>query len=295
MQRFPERRVAITGAASGLGLSLARLFLSRGWRVAFADIQDEAGESIVSALKLPKDRAFYQHVDVTKVRDIQAWKKRIMETWGGLDLLINNAGVATHGAVDVAPIEDWEWVLNINLLGVVRGCRTFLPLFKKQKSGHVINIASMAGLIHSPEMGSYNAAKAGVVALSETMVGEVSGYGVGVSVVCPGFFPTGLGKSARMGSPQMKRALERLFASSKLSADDVAERIYKGVEQRDFYVLPHLNYRPIWWLKRYLPAGYLASLKAIGNKMQAKRKAWEAESLADAVDKDSEQGKSQVA
>ncbi len=280
MQRFPEKRVAITGAASGLGLALARLFLSRGWRVAFADIQDEAGESIVRSLQLPKDRAFYQHVDVTKVRDIQAWKKQIMEAWGGLDLLINNAGVATHGAIETAPLEDWDWVLNINLMGVVRGCRTFIPLFKKQKSGHVVNISSMAGLIHSPEMGSYNAAKAGVVAVSETLVGELASYGVGVSVVCPGFFATNLAKNGRLGSPKVHETLEKLFASSKLSAEDVAERIFDGVTKQDFYILPHRNYRPIWLFKRYVPSAYLASLRTLGKRLLSKHKDWDAQSLS---------------
>ncbi|WP_020407373.1 SDR family oxidoreductase [Hahella ganghwensis] len=279
MQRFPEKRVAITGAASGLGLALTRLFLSRGWRVALADIQDEAGESIVKSLQLPKDRAFYQRVDVTKVRDIQAWKKKIVETWGGLDVLINNAGVATHGAIDTAPLEDWDWVLNINLMGVVRGCRTFVPLFKKQKSGHVVNISSMAGLIHSPEMGSYNAAKAGVVAVSETLVGELDSFGVGTSVVCPGFFATNLARNGRFASPQVHETLEKLFASSKLSANDVAERIYDGVAKQDFYILPHRNYRFFWLLKRYLPAGYLASLRSLGKRLLAKRNGWDIDSL----------------
>lgn len=279
MQRFPEKRVAITGAASGLGLAMARNFLSQGWRVAFSDVQDQAGESIVESLSLPKDRAFYQHVDVTKVRDIQAWKKSILEKWGGLDILINNAGVASHGAVDEGPLEDWQWILDINLMGVVRGCREFAGLFKEQRSGHIVNIASMAGLVHSPEMGSYNVSKAGVVALSETIQGELSNFGVGVSVVCPGFFPTGLANSARSPNPRFKEVVEKLFATSKLDAGDVAERIYKSVEDNSFYILPHFNYRWAWWSKRYVPALYLRSMQVLGAKLHAKKQKWQAELL----------------
>ncbi|WP_431687230.1 SDR family oxidoreductase [Hahella sp. NBU794] len=271
MHRFPEKRVAITGAASGLGLATARHFLSRGWRVAFADVQDDTGNAIVASLGLPENRAFYQHVDVIKVRDIQAWRRKIVELWGGLDILVNNAGVAAHGGIGEAPLEDWEWVIDIDLMGVVRGCKEFAPLFKRQRSGQIVNIASMAGLVHAPEMGSYNAAKAGVVALSETLVGELSPFGVGVNVVCPGFFSTGLASTARSPNPKLKETMEKLFAGSKLSAADVAERLYEGVDKQHFYILPHANYRLLWWLKRYAPGVYLRSMKTLGRRLLAKR------------------------
>ncbi len=277
MQRFPEKRVAITGAASGLGLALAKYFIQQGWRVAFADIQDEEGERQVAALSLPQERAFYQHVDVTSEADMDAWLQAIVKIWGGLDILINNAGVATHGAIDQAPIEDWNWVLDINLLGVVRGCKAFAPLFKQQRSGQIINIASMAGLLHSPEMGSYNASKAGVVALSETLYGELNHLGIGVSVVCPGFFPTALATTARVTHPQVKESIERLFATSRISADDIAKIIFNAASDNDFYVLPHFTYRTTWWLKRFLPQLYLRSIRGIGKQMLSRRKKWEAE------------------
>lgn len=268
-------RVAITGAASGLGLALARHYAKQGWWVALADIQDEAGEQARAELGRPENEVFYQHVDVTRINDFQAWRKSIEQRWGGLDLLINNAGVATHGAVEDAPLEDWEWVLNINLMGVVRGCRTFIPLFRQQQQGQIVNIASMAGLVHSPEMGSYNASKAGVVAVSETLLGELAPSHVRVSVVCPGFFPTGLAKTARTTHPQVKQAIEKLFQTSRLNADDIAAIIAREAASGTFYILPHFNYRLAWWLKRYVPSAYLRSMQSLGKQIAQRKQRWQ--------------------
>ncbi len=281
MRRFEGKRVAITGAASGLGLALAKHFAMHGWRVALADIQDGEGEKALQTLPTLRADAFYTHVDVRRVEQIESWKAAIEARWGGLDILINNAGVATHGAIDEAPLEDWAWVLDINLMGVVRGCKVFTPLFKKQHRGHIVNIASMAGLVHSPEMGSYNASKAGVVAVSETLLGELGSFGVGVTVVCPGFFATALAKTARTTHPQVKQAIEKLFATSRLSADDIAALVFQGVEHQHFYVLPHFSYRMMWWVKRYLPAAYLKSMQSMGKAMFRKRQKWQAELLRD--------------
>ncbi|WP_369600621.1 SDR family oxidoreductase [Hahella sp. SMD15-11] len=270
MKRFPQKRVAITGAASGLGLSLARVFAGHGWKVALADVQDDAGEAAAQELARQTD-AFYRHVDVRKTEDIRQWHRDITSRWGGLDILINNAGVATHGAIDLAPEEDWEWVIDINLMGVVRGCKIFVPTFKAQGYGHIINVASMAGLLHSPEMGSYNATKAGVVAVSETLLGELAPYNTGVSVVCPGFFKTNLAKTARSPDEGVQELIEKLFATSRLSADDIAEKVYRGAESRDFYILPHRFYHALWLLKRYVPPAYLAQMKVLGKKVAARR------------------------
>ncbi|GAA3961509.1 SDR family oxidoreductase [Allohahella marinimesophila] len=276
IQRFPEQRVAITGGATGLGLALAKQFLHEGWSVAIADIQDEKGQAEIELLGLPESRLFFTKVDVTKEAQLKKWRDDIVKRWGGVDIIINNAGVATHGAIDEAPLSDWEWVLDINLMGVVRGCRVFTPLFKKQRSGHIVNIASMAGLIHAPEMGSYNAAKAGVVALSETLEGELFSYGIGVSVVCPGFFQTDLGKTLRSPDPKAKDMVQRLFETSKIDADGVAKRVYSGINDKDFYVLPHKSYHLIWMLKRYLPAMYMRSLHVTGRKILQKKRDWQA-------------------
>lgn len=282
MKDLAQKRIAITGAASGLGLAMARHYASQGWNVALADIQEEAGQAALSSLSGPGEH-FFQKVDVSRIRDIQSWRRAIEKRWKGLDLLINNAGVASHGRVDEAPLNDWDWVIDINLMGVVRGCKEFIPLMKQQAGGgHIINIASAAGLLHSPEMASYNATKAGVVAVSETLQGELAGQGVGVSVVCPGFFQTSLAETARTSHPKVKESIEKLLASSKISADDIARIIYDEAEKGKFYILPHFNYRALWWMKRYLPSVYLRSMQNIGRKMSAKRKHWQNKAATEA-------------
>jgi NAD(P)-dependent dehydrogenase (short-subunit alcohol dehydrogenase family) len=261
------KRVAITGSASGLGRSLALHYARQGWQVALADISDQKGletQQVISALGVD---AFYMHVDVRDDASIGQWKDAIVKRWGGLDVIINNAGVGAHGAIDESPTEDWDWIIDINLMGVVRGCRLFTRLFKQQGYGHVVNVASIAGLIHSPEMNSYNVSKAGVVALSDTMKSELQPFGIKVSVVCPGFFPTNLSENTRSPNPNIKSVIQKLFAKSKLNADDVARIVFDGVKASRFYILPHRDFAAIWYIKRISPAFYFWAM----NKMMRRR------------------------
>src|SRR6478672_3326300 len=136
------RRVLVTGGASGLGLALVRAFVARGDEVLATDLQADRPDALPEA-------AAYLPLDV---RSDDAWGAalaHVRETWGGLDLLVNNAGVAAGGRIDVATMDEWHWIVDINLLGVVRGCRTFTPLFKEQRHGHIVNTASLAGLVHA--------------------------------------------------------------------------------------------------------------------------------------------------
>ena len=197
-----SKRVLVTGGASGLGLALTELMVARGDTVLVVDLAEERPDTV-------PEGAAYRRLDVRSQQDWDAALAWVRETWGGLDLLVNNAGIATGGRIDVEAIADWERVVDINLLGVARGCHTFTPLLKEQRSGHIVNVASLAGLVHGPGMASYNATKAGVVAISETLQFELGPWDIDVSVVCPAFFRTNLhqsfaGKDAAMqeaGSP----------------------------------------------------------------------------------------------
>lgn len=271
IKRFPDKRVAITGGASGLGKAMAVYFAKQGWRVAIADINDTRGECCSKELQAYGADAFYQRCDVQNIDDIAAFKKTIVDRWGGLDIIVNNAGVATHGPIDTASLDDWDWVININLMGVVRGCKLFVELFKQQGYGHVVNIASMAGLIHAPEMNSYNATKAAVVALSETMRVELKPYGIGISVVCPSFFETNLAESARSPDENIQALINKLLAKSNITADDIARDVYDAVKQNTFYVLPHKNDRNYWYLKRHVPAAYFALMDQLGKRIKKTR------------------------
>ena len=275
MKKFPEKRVAITGAASGLGLALAKHFLTKGWRVALSDIQDEIALQELAKLDVDKNQAFYQHVDVTNTRDIRAWRRKIKTQWSGLDILINNAGVASQGCVEDTSIDDWDWVINTNLLGVVRGCKEFIPLFKEQSSGYIVNISSIAGILHIPEMASYGASKAGVVALSEVLQGELGADNIGVSVVCPGFFQSSLAKTARVSHPKVRQYIENILANAKYSAEDIAIKVVEGIEANGFYIMPYSDYRSIWLLKRLSPSLYLTLTREIGKRMKNRYGRWE--------------------
>ena len=170
-------RILVTGAASGLGAALTRAWRLRGDDVLATDL---AGDDVDLTL------------DVTNDDDWATAFEEVQTRWGGLDILVNNAGVAGGGRLDVATLDEWRWITEINLFGVVRGTRTFVPLFKRQRSGHIVNVASLAGLVHPAGMASYNAVKAAVVALTETTGHELAAYGVRASVVCPSYFRTNL-------------------------------------------------------------------------------------------------------
>ena len=248
------RRVLVTGAASGLGLALVRAFVARGDQVLATDVRpDRPGVLPAAAAYLPLD-----------VRSDEAWSAalaHVRETWGGLDLLVNNAGVAAGGRIDVATMEEWRWIVDINLFGVVRGCRTFTPLLKEQGSGHIVNTASLAGLVHAPGMSAYNTVKAGVVALSETLSHELAPHGIDVSVVCPSFFRTNLGDSFRGADTEMEDAGRRMVSGSSRSAEQVAQIVVRGIDARRDVILTDRDGRIAWRAKRYVRPAYTAVMK----------------------------------
>ncbi len=253
-----EKRVAITGGASGYGKALAFQFAGEGWKVALMDINQSRGAEVVAELKLkyPAAEVHFALGDVRKTESFETLRDELVKRWGGLDLFINNAGVAAHGFVEETPIEEWQWILDINLLSIVRSSQVFIPLFKKQGHGHIANVASMAGLLFGPKMGSYNISKAGVVALSETMFFELKSFGIKVSVVCPGFFQTNLGESIKSTDPKAQEIVKLLLASSKLSSAQIAAYTYKELVAGRFMILPHPDYHRFWRIKRYIPTLY---------------------------------------
>ncbi len=236
-----RRRVLITGGASGLGAALAARFVERGDRVLITDLAE--------SVEVPGG-ASYLRLDVRSQDDwIRArdWSER---TWGGLDMLVNNAGVAAGGRIDVVGLDVWQWIIDINLLGVVRGCRTFVPLFKEQGSGHIVNIASMAGLVHAPGMASYNASKAGVVALSETLQYELEPFGITTSAVCPTFFRTNLVASLPGADPLLDAIAARLVSRAPASAEEIAAAVMRGIDARRAVIITDRPGLIAFWSKR---------------------------------------------
>lgn len=247
------RRVFITGGASGLGQALAKCYAAQGWRVCIGDLDVERCADTVAAVRAAGAEVQALRCDVTNEADLASAADWIQQHWGGLDLLINNAGVAQVGRIDDVSIEDWNWIISINLLGVVRGCKAFVPMLRAQGSGHIVNVSSMAGLIHMPSMSAYNATKAAVVALSETLLAELYDDGIGVSVVCPEFFRTNLATGQRASTPALAQLTHKLVERSKYSADWVAGLVVAGVEAGDFHILTHTDAKIAWAAKRALP------------------------------------------
>jgi NAD(P)-dependent dehydrogenase (short-subunit alcohol dehydrogenase family) len=234
-------RVLVTGGASGLGAALVAQFLAEGHQVVSTDVSVDAPDSPASYL-------------ILDVRSPEDWAKAVEwceQNWGGLDILVNNAGIATGGRIDVESLDEWDRVVDINLMGVVRGCRAFTPVFKRQRSGHIVNTASAAGLVHPPMMSSYNTVKAGVVALSETLSHELHPYDVTVSVVCPSFFRTNLGDSIQGADTAMGATARQLIEKSPRSAEDVAAGVIAGIKKKQFLIIPDRPALMAWRTKRF--------------------------------------------
>jgi NAD(P)-dependent dehydrogenase (short-subunit alcohol dehydrogenase family) len=286
-----RRRVLITGAASGLGLALAEAWTQRGWNVLLTDrdgegaqreaarlaavpVRSTTGEVVAERITTKKNPLPEPHIaaitlDVTDSDDWAAALEWVSEKWGGIDVVVNNAGVATGGRMELATMEDWRWVIDINLLGVVQGCRTFIPLMKEQGSGHIVNTASLAGLIAPPMMATYNVVKSGVIALSETLRFELAPYGISTSVVCPNFFKTNLTDSLRTTDATIERAMNKLVESSTTTAATIAEQVVYAVDEGKFLVLTDRDGKIAWAVKRFLPPLYRSKAAQAGRRMKA--------------------------
>jgi len=239
-------RVLVTGAARGLGAALTDAFRARGDEVLATDRE---GEGVDLTL------------DITSDDDWSAARRHVEETWGGLDLLVNNAGVAGGGRLDVATLDEWRRLTEINLFGAVRGTATFVPLFKAQRSGHLVNIASLAGLVHPAGMASYNAVKAAVVALTETTGHELAPYGVRASAVCPSYFRTGLMDAMQGEDTALGEVIAQLVASAPLGPAEIAAAVIEGIDRGDELILPDPAARAAYELKLTDRAAYDAQLR----------------------------------
>jgi len=246
-------RAVVTGAGSGLGRAFCHDLKRRGGRIVCADIDGAAAQKTADEVGGTAARC-----DVARIEDVEALAALADRSLGGVDLVINNAGVAVAGPVGEVALDDWRWIMGVNLWGVIYGCHVFAPRLKKQGRGHILNVASAAGLLAPPGMAPYNVTKAAVVALSETLNADLKDTGVGVTVLCPTFFPTNIAKSSRgAGDTQRQIALvEKMMSRSKLSADDVARLALDAAAHDQLYAVPHADGRWMWRLKRAAPSSF---------------------------------------
>ncbi|MFJ4840613.1 SDR family NAD(P)-dependent oxidoreductase [Streptomyces sp. NPDC088746] len=240
-----SKRILITGGASGLGRALAERYAAAGDRVLIAD-RIQPTERLSGGVS-------YIHLDVRVPGDWQHALRWCENNWGGLDMLVNNAGVMAVGRVERLQADDWDWILDINLKGAAQGCRTLIPLFKRQGSGHIVNIASAAGLLNTPGMASYNASKAAVISLSETLRQELAPFGIRTTVICPGYVRTDLRTGLHSPDRQLAHHADQKIQSARPTAEQVAKQIVDAVSQERFLVLTHPEDRRALCMKRLLP------------------------------------------
>ena len=260
-------KVLVTGGSSGLGAALVAAWAGQGDDVLVADLVEPSSNAIGSG------SVSFVRLDVRSDDDWAAARDWVVEHWGRLDVLVNNAGVAGGGRIDVAGMDEWQWITEINLFGVVRGTRTFVPMFKEQRSGHIVNVASLAGLVHPAGMASYNAVKAGVVAFSETASHELAEYDVRCSVVCPSYFRTGLVDHMQGTDVVVGRVIGALVADAPLGPDDIAAEVLAGMERGEELIVPDAAARAAYQLKQTDRAAYdvvmrrqAARLNAMGER-----------------------------
>jgi NAD(P)-dependent dehydrogenase (short-subunit alcohol dehydrogenase family) len=260
-----DARAVVTGAGSGLGAALCDELAARGARIVAADIDLDAAKQTASRCGPGAHAVQCDVADLAAVERLAVEADRLL---GGVDLVVNNAGVAVVGQVGDVPIADWRWVIDVNVWGVIHGCHVFVPRLRAQQRGHVLNVASAAGVIAMPQMAPYNVTKAAVVALSETLYADLAGHGVGVSVLCPSFFPTNLTRSPRTAVDQkLHRAAVRLVEQGGWTAAEVARAALAGVESGALHVTPQADVRWAWRLKRLAPQTFQRITRGVAKIM----------------------------
>ncbi len=257
MQDLNGKVAVVTGGASGIGLSMARQFLGAGMKVMIGDVEVDALERAVAELKADGGEVEGTVVDVTDPGQMESFAKAVVARFGGVHVVCLNAGVGGGGLSWEAPLSTWEWVIGVNMWGVIHGIRAFVPLLIEQGEGHVVNTASLAGLVASPFMGPYNASKHAVVAISETLYHELamSAPGVHVSVLCPGWVKTNIADSSRNRPAHLQTdnavdaaagGILRGFLENGMEPDDVAAQVLDAVQHDKFWILTHDQAEDYW-------------------------------------------------
>ncbi|GAB3681144.1 SDR family NAD(P)-dependent oxidoreductase [Salinisphaera aquimarina] len=252
-----QASAVITGAGSGIGRAFALELAARGGRVVCSDINRVQAQATVALIEKAGGRALATVCDVTKLADVEALAATAESWFGGpADLVINNAGVGAGGhAIGEMTMADWQWVLDINMWGVIHGCHVFAPRLREAGRGGIINVASTASFAAAPRMGAYNASKAAVLAVTETLAAELADTPIRVTALCPTFVQTNIMKAGRISASSSKIA-DNLMRWTGVPAESVVKSALAGLDRRQLYVLPQFDARLVWRLKRLLPAGY---------------------------------------
>lgn len=256
---FKNKTAVLTGAGSGFGLACARVGAQLGMNLVLVDVQQDALDAVTQEMQAAGASVLAVRLDVSKAAEMDALGRAVQQRFGAPHLVFNNAGVGAGGLIWENSAADWEWVLGVNVMGVAHGIRVFTPMMLQAAQqdpayrGHVVNTASMAGLLNAPNMGIYNASKHAVVSMSETLYQDLALVTdqISASVLCPYFVPTGISQSQRnrpadVTSFQPTRSQligqamsDKAVGSGKVSAADVAQRVFDAVAAQQFYIYSH--------------------------------------------------------
>ena len=259
MEDFKNKTAVLTGAGSGFGLECARMGAALGMNLVLIDVQQDALDAVSHELTAAGASVLALRVDVSKASEMDALGAAVQARFGAPHFVFNNAGVGAGGLIWESSAADWEWVLGVNVMGVAHGVRVFTPMMLQAAQhdanyqGHIVNTASMAGLLNAPNMGIYNVSKHAVVSLSETLYQDLALVTdqISASVLCPFFVPTGISQSHRNRPPADASApptpsqligqamSDKAVHSGKVSAQEVARLVFEAVKTRQFYIYSH--------------------------------------------------------
>jgi len=258
MKEFKNKVAVITGGASGIGFAIAERAAVRGMHIIIADIEQAVLDSAKAQLEVHGTTVVSSQTDVTDPQQMESLANSAIDRFGAVHLMVNNAGVGgVAGPIWETELSDWRWVLNVNMWGVIHGIHAFSKIMVRQNEGHIVNTASVAGLMTASGMGGYTVSKHAVVAMSEALYGELqtANVNVDVSVLCPSYINTNIGTSDRnrpgavvkvdLTAEDEQKEIERKTYAKKffdeigMSPSEVADKVFNAIENRDFYILTH--------------------------------------------------------
>jgi NAD(P)-dependent dehydrogenase (short-subunit alcohol dehydrogenase family) len=251
MEDFEGAVAVVTGAASGIGAGLARAFAERGARLVLADVELAPAEALADELRRQAAAVLTLRCDVSDPESIHQLAERAYAEYGEVNVLCNNAGVCQGGAIHEMTADDWRWLLSVNLLGVIHGCRELVPRMLAQPgAAHILNTASIGGFVSGGGLGMYSTTKYAVVGYSEALAQDVARHGIGVSILCPGWTDTRLGEAARNRPPSLGSAPAKLEAivpgmAAGMTPLEVGRRALRGIRERALYIFTHDDLRPV--------------------------------------------------
>lgn len=266
-KQYPQKRAFITGAASGLGKALCLELAKDAWTLGICDLNGEKLDETAQEIKKSGGTSISYILNVADKIHYQQVAEDFLMKSKGIDVLFNNAGVGDGGEIGEYALENWEWMVSINQMAVIYGCHFFVPIMKKQKSGHIINTASIAAIAAMPKMGSYNVTKAAVLALSETLYTELYEFGIKVSCVMPSFFKTNIIQYAR-GSAETKVLANKMVNESPITAETIAKQVLKQAGKGKLHIVLIRDAKFLYWFKRYFPMKALKAVIKLYKKQQ---------------------------